>query len=185
MGKTTTDGGRDTASGQVREARRLLVVGAVVVCGSAVAILRPSLRFLREGRPPTEAERLSTLQMRRVAPFLPISTAPTTSRLTHLQRSGLSTKQPPKTTSLLLYSFAFVSPSAACSLNSFLWIFPDYSHISTSHPQIKRFESKLTGFFGTASIKCTPPSNRLCFDTRSASHALIASASSGLALSGV
>lgn len=121
----------------------------------------------------------------RVASLLPISTAPITSRLTHLQRPGLSTKQPPRTTSLLLYSFAFVSPSAACSLNSFLWIFPDYSHISISHPQNIWFASKLTGFFGTASMKCTPPSNRLCLDTRSASHALIASASSGPALSGV
>lgn len=57
-------GGRDVLTvGNIATAAALLVVGAVVVCGSAVAILRPSLRFLREGRPPTEAERLSTLQM--------------------------------------------------------------------------------------------------------------------------
>ena len=92
-------------------------------------------------------------------------------------------KQPPKATTVLLYSFAFVSPNAAISLKSFLWILPDYPHISTYHPQIAVLSSKLTGFFGTASMKCTPPSNRLCLDTRSASHALIASASCGPALS--
>ncbi|MGV0849012.1 adenylate/guanylate cyclase domain-containing protein [Mycolicibacterium phlei] len=59
-------GGRSVLTvGNVVTAAALLTVGAVVVGGSAVAILRPSLRFLREVRPPTEAERQSTLSMMR------------------------------------------------------------------------------------------------------------------------
>ncbi|MBD8729267.1 hypothetical protein [Frigoribacterium sp. CFBP 13707] len=38
---TGTDGGRDPASGQVREARRLMVAGAVCVVVAIVLLLQP------------------------------------------------------------------------------------------------------------------------------------------------
>ena len=41
MAKTTTDGGRDPLSGQVREARRLMVAGAVCVVVAIVLLLQP------------------------------------------------------------------------------------------------------------------------------------------------
>ena len=41
MGRTTTDGDRDPASGQVREARRLMVAGAVCVVVAIVLLLQP------------------------------------------------------------------------------------------------------------------------------------------------
>jgi hypothetical protein len=41
MAKTTTDGGRDPLSGQAREARRLMVVGAACVVVGIVLLLQP------------------------------------------------------------------------------------------------------------------------------------------------
>lgn len=41
MGNTTTDGGRDSLSGPARDARRLMVAGAVCVVVAIVLLLQP------------------------------------------------------------------------------------------------------------------------------------------------